>query len=92
MDKYWYSYIGFICQILDECKVNYHHCGTWFRLFLNNQVYSVNTIKVDNYKSDINKNNRIIVRKEKCTNNIIQDSVVFQGTLQEFDNWLQNNR
>ncbi len=90
MDNYWYSYIGFICQILDEYKVNYHHCGTWFRLFLNNQVYSVDTIKVDYCKSDIDKNNRIIIRKEKCIANNI--SVVFQGTLQEFDNWLQNNR
>ena len=78
-----YSYIGRICEILDDSRVHYHHCNTWFRLFLEDGDYSITAIKN-------NHENEVVVYKGNniswCTNT--NAPIVFQGTLQDFTHWL----
>lgn len=83
MLDYDYSYIGFICQILDDAKVNYHHCDTWFKLFLNDGDYCIET--------RINSIKEVVVYKGNhiswCHN--ANAPIVFQGNLQDFADWLE---
>ena len=85
MLDYDYCYIGHICQVLDDTKVNYHHCNTWFRLFLADEEYSIEGIK------NKHNENEVIVYKGKniswCHNT--KAPIVFQGNLQDFENWLE---
>jgi len=84
MLDYDYCYIGRICQILDNAKVNYHHCNTWFRLFLNDGNYSIETEKINNISE-------VLVYKGDniswCHNT--KAPIMFQGTLQDFEKWLE---
>lgn len=84
MLDYDYCYIGRICQVLDNTKVNYHHCNTWFRLFLNDSNYSIEADKTNNI-------NEVVVYKGDniswCHN--ANAPIVFQGNLQDFENWLE---
>ena len=79
--EHWY--IGYICEILDNSKVKYHHCRTWFRLFLEDGEYAITAVKNNNI-------NEVVVRKgngvDRCIS--IKAPIVFQGTLQDFENWL----
>ena len=85
MDKY--SYLGYIDEILDKSEVSYHHLGLWFRLFLENDTYSIKGI-------EDNGNNKVVVYKgsdiDWCINTKVP--IAFQGTLQGFENWLKNNK
>ena len=81
MLDYDYCYIGSICQVLDNTKVNYHHCNTWFRLFLQDGEYKI-TAEKNNGSSEV------VVRKGLSR----ISPIVFQGTLQDFENWLQSNK
>lgn len=80
MDKH--CYIGYIDETLDKSKANYHHYGTWFRLFSENGTYSI----VGTEK------NEVAVYKEYNVDRCTKKSIVFQGTLQEFGVWLKNNK
>ena len=90
---YWY--IGYIDTALDNAEVNYHHCRTWFRLFLGDKIYSIDVIKNKNYGDDIIKdfdnNNRVVIYEGDniswCINT--KAPIVFQGTLNEFTEWLE---
>lgn len=81
--EYWY--IGYICEALDNSKLHYHHCYTWFKLFLEDGIYSITAIKNNN-------DNEVVVYKGDniswCKNT--NAPIVFQGTLQDFEKWLQN--
>lgn len=88
-------YIGNICAALEASGVKYHHCRTWFRLFLKNETYSVGSINDEHLIDDIvNRTGMVIVYKgdnlSRCENS--NRPVVFQGTLDDFKNWLQENR
>lgn len=76
-------YIGYISQVLDDSKVKYHHCQTWFRLFLEDGDYSIEAIKN-------NKMNEVVVYQggniSWCHNT--KAPIVFQGTLESFSDWL----
>lgn len=80
-------YIGYICQVLDNNQIEYHHCGEWFRLFLKDGIYSITAIRNNN-------ENEVVVYKginiSLCINTKVP--IVFQGTLQDFEDWLQNNK
>lgn len=77
---YWY--IGYICEILDDSKLHYHHCDTWFRLFPNSSAeYSIGGIKNDNGE------NEVVVYRSKGEK--IQP--VFQGSLDGFKEWLSKS-
>lgn len=84
MGKY-YSYIGYICEALDNSKAKYHHCNTWFKLFIEDDVYSITAIKNDD-------ENEVVVYKGNNISYCINTNAptVFQGSLQNFRNWLQN--
>lgn len=79
-DRYFYSYIGYICEVLDNSRIEYHHCNTWFKLFLEDGVYSITSIKNNN-------KNEVIMYKgdniSRCKNT--NEPIVFQGTLQNFE-------
>ena len=80
-------YIGYICEVLDNNQAKYHHCHTWFKLFLENNIYAITAIKN-------NAENRVVVYKGDniswCINT--KAPIVFEGTLQDFENWLQSSR
>lgn len=78
MLDYDYCYIGRICEVLDNTKANYHHCNTWFRLFLQDGDYTITTEKN-------NGSSEVLVRKGISSKN----PIVFQGTLQDFKSWLE---
>lgn len=81
----WFT--GYICQTLDDSKLHYHHCKTWFRLFPNEDV---NTYSIKGVKNK-NNENEVIVYKGKniswCINT--KAPIIFQGTLQNFKKWLE---
>lgn len=77
----FYSFIGYVCEVLDLSRVKYHHCCTWFKLFLKDDVYSVVTT------NDSGKNEVVVCKGFGART---KTSTIFQGTLQEFENWLQN--
>lgn len=85
--NYDYCFIGRISQTLDDSKAKYHHCNTWFRLFLDDDTYSIESIKNNNI-------NEVVVYKGDniswCHNT--KAPVVFQGTLQDFKRWLEESR
>ena len=85
--NYDYCFIGSICQALDDSKVKYHHCHTWFRLFLEDDVCSIESTKNGN-------TNEFVVYKGNniswCKNT--KAPIVFQGTLQDFVSWLEKSK
>lgn len=89
MLDYDYCHIGSICQVLDASKLHYHHCATWFRLFPDDKenTYSIKSIKNNNNESEV------VVYKgwniSWCQNT--NAPIVFQGNLQDFEDWLQSN-
>lgn len=87
-------YIGNICSALDASNVKYHHCRTWFRLFLKNETYYVSSINDEHFGKGFDCPDMVIVYKgdnlSRCENS--NGTVVFQGTLDDFKNWLQKNR
>lgn len=87
-------YIGSICAALEVSGVKYHHCRTWFRLFLENETYSVGSMNNEHFGKGFDCPDMVIVYKgdniSRCEN--ANKPVVFQGTLDDFENWLQKNR
>ena len=84
--EHWF--IGYICQALDDSKLHYHHCRTWFRLFPDDKE---NTYSIEGIKNS-NNENEVVVHKGHniswCYNT--KAPIVFQGNLQDFIKWLQN--
>lgn len=79
----YYSTIGAVCQILDETNVDYHHCKTWFRLFLD-KTYGV-TIRESNflievYVCDEDRNTKCFIAPSKPK--------IFEGNIENFTTWL----
>lgn len=77
MLNYDYCYIGRICEVLDNTKANYHHCNTWFTLFLQDREYAITAEKNNN-------SSEVVVRKGLSS----KGPIIFKGSLQEFENWL----
>ena len=81
-------FIGYISQALEKSKVKHHHNRTWFYLFLEDNVFCIT-----GRKNDKNENEVIVYKSEIgktiswCENT--NAPIVFQGTLQIFENWLQ---
>ena len=69
--------------ICDSSQVKYHHCYTWFRLFLKDGIYSITAVKHNNV-------NEVVVHKGEIINT--KAPIVFQGALQDFENWLHDNQ
>lgn len=87
MLDYDYCYIGCICQVLDDTKVNYHHCNTWFRLFPDDKE---NTYSIEGVKNSNNENEVAVYKGHNiswCHNTKVP--IAFQGTLQDFKRWLE---
>lgn len=81
-------FIGYICQALDDSKLHYHHCSTWFRLCPDDKE---NTYSIEGIKNSNNENEVVVYKGNNiswCHNT--NAPIIFKGTLQDFKEWLQN--
>lgn len=74
------SATGYVCKALDDSGADYQHLHTWFRLFLNDTVYSIDP---DGENTKVFEGDHI----SACINR--RDTPVFQGNIDEFSDWIK---